>query len=481
LDDDTVLAELRLACVLKEENVTRTKALESMSPVGTIAVATAAAAGSEDEGAWGRAPMLETSAEEDNRECMPLLVCDSDSDEDRIHVEAAHDGLSRRKRRKAVRKRDRRKFRRTARSGDNPCDAAKVAGAADPAKTAEDVFLRDPHEGSDGKEVTTSLCVGRLASAVIVPCVVKPNAETPSGLSRHSALAATGDACDEARRETDPEAKPEATQQSEVLKAYTAKNRRVRFEAATKGAADTVEVILDSGSDGHILPVSVMTKVRRAPPGSCVLGVGGGNEPLTHTGYVELLDGQAFAPQSGQFLVSIPLLDRGGCSVKIKSGRMRVYNADGSIKLEGHLNRKNMYVYDMLTVDGQARAAATANAGELKEVADPDDDDTALQLEALNKTNIKVQSTTEHFTPRARKRALAVLDLHENVGHPCDAVFGEALDGGCFSGIDLTSADLRVARILYGPCDACIEGKMTAPREPTSTNYRDSGVGHTIY
>jgi hypothetical protein len=125
----------------------------------------------------------------------------------------------------------------------------------------------------------------------------------------------------------------------------------------------------------------------------------------------------------------------------------------------------------MLTVDGQARASATANAGELKEVADSRSDEwedaadpdrssidegpaTALQLEALNKTNIKVQSTTEHFTPRAIKRALAVLDLHENVGHPCDAVFGEALDSGCFAGIDLTSADLRVARILYGPCDA---------------------------
>ena len=74
-----------------------------------------------------------------------------------------------------------------------------------------------------------------------------------------------------------------------------------------------------------------------------------------------------------------------------------------------------------------------------------------------------------------------MLDLHENVGHPCDAVLGAVLDSGSFAGTDLTSADLRVARILYGPCDACIEGKMTASRELTSNAYRDSGVGHTMY
>ncbi len=59
-----------------------------------------------------------------------------------------------------------------------------------------------------------------------------------------------------------------------------------------------VEVILDSGSNGHILPVSVMTEVKEAPSGSCVKGGGGGSEPLTHTGYVELLEGKAFAPES---------------------------------------------------------------------------------------------------------------------------------------------------------------------------------------
>jgi hypothetical protein len=336
------LAELRLAYVLRERIISCTKALELLiesrpssctSPVDATAVV--AAAGANDEEAVS---MPEDSTEGSHGggvrgSLVQDIGFDSAQDSKPVCDETMRDGLSRRRMKRAIRRKNRRKTGKPVRSGDNPGDAAIVAGAADPAKTAEDVFLRDPHEGSNGKEVTTSLCVGRLASAMTVPCVVNPIADCLCGLSRHSPLAATEDKCGEAEHETDQEVKPEPPQRTEVLKAYTAKNRRVRFDDATKGTADTVEVILDSGSDGHILPVSVMTKVRRAPPGSCVKGVGGGSEPLTHTGYVELLDGQAFAPKSGQFLVSIPLLDRGGCSVTIKNGRMRVYNADGSIKL----------------------------------------------------------------------------------------------------------------------------------------------------
>jgi len=58
--------------------------------------------------------------------------------------------------------------------------------------------------------------------------------------------------------------------------------RKVWFE--TDPREDKVEVILDTGSDGHIVPVSVMTKVRPAPKGSYVKGMGGGAEPLTHEG-----------------------------------------------------------------------------------------------------------------------------------------------------------------------------------------------------
>jgi hypothetical protein len=38
-----------------------------------------------------------------------------------------------------------------------------------------------------------------------------------------------------------------------------------------------------------------------------------------------------------------------------------------------------------------------------------------------------------------------------------------------------------VANEVLGPCDACIEGKMTAPPEPLSTSWHDTGIGHTMY
>ena len=55
-------------------------------------------------------------------------------------------------------------------------------------------------------------------------------------------------------------AKPMATRGN-----ATRKQSRVRFDPSAKDDGDTVDVILDSGSDGHILPVSVMSKSCKAP------------------------------------------------------------------------------------------------------------------------------------------------------------------------------------------------------------------------
>ena len=60
-------------------------------------------------------------------------------------------------------------------------------------------------------------------------------------------------------------------------------------------------------------------------------------------------------------------------------------------------------------------------------------------------------------------------------------MLGPGLDAGCYAGTDLTYADLRVAEDVLGPCDACIEGKMTRPAEPSSNRWHDTGVGHTLY
>ena len=67
------------------------------------------------------------------------------------------------------------------------------------------------------------------------------------------------------------------------------------------------------------------------------------------------------------------------------------------------------------------------------------------------------------------------------MGHPDDKVLGPGLDAGCYAGTDLTYADLRVAEDILGPCEACIEGKMARPKEPSSERWHDTGVGQTLY
>ena len=103
------------------------------------------------------------------------------------------------------------------------------------------------------------------------------------------------------------------------------------------------------------------------------------------------------------------------------------------------------------------------------------------QVERMLKTNSNVQHRVEHLSKRAIKRGEEAREFHRKLGHPSDAVLGPGLDSGCYRETDLTSADLRVARMTLGQCDACVEGKMTAPAEPTSHRWHDTGVGDTMY
>ena len=99
----------------------------------------------------------------------------------------------------------------------------------------------------------------------------------------------------------------------------------------------------------------------------------------------------------------------------------------------------------------------------------------------INRTNGRVQLRNDNLTPNAIRRDKEAREFHFKMGHPCDALFGPALDAGCYVGTDLTSADLKVANLVLGHCEACIEGKMTAPPEPLSKSWHDTGIGHTMY
>ena len=96
---------------------------------------------------------------------------------------------------------------------------------------------------------------------------------------------------------------------------------------------DTIDVILDSGSDGHILPVSVMVDVKETKQGTFCGGMGDGRELLTHVGYVKLLEGKAYAPSNDKYLISMSMLDKAGCTYVGGKRVLRVYRPNGDLLL----------------------------------------------------------------------------------------------------------------------------------------------------
>ena len=76
-----------------------------------------------------------------------------------------------------------------------------------------------------------------------------------------------------------------------------------------------------------------------------------------------------------------------------------------------------------------------------------------------------------HYTQRAIDRAAQVHEYH-NILHWSDKKLSAAFDNGIFENCHLTSEDVKTYRKIYGPCIACLKGKMTAagvPNENKST------------
>jgi hypothetical protein len=81
-------------------------------------------------------------------------------------------------------------------------------------------------------------------------------------------------------------------------------------------------------------------------------------------------------------------------------------------------------------------------------------------------------STGKHYSREQRLRAMRARIFHKFCGHPCDAALSKAVDNGLYINVPITSADLRAANDIFGPCPACLMGKMTSgPEVMESTLY----------
>jgi hypothetical protein len=80
-----------------------------------------------------------------------------------------------------------------------------------------------------------------------------------------------------------------------------------------------------------------------------------------------------------------------------------------------------------------------------------------------------------------RPRAQQAFNLCRLLGHPSDQALISLLGNGNMIGTALTSQDLRTARHLFGPCPACVEGKMQAPSLPSSLTPPATKIGERLH
>jgi protein-tyrosine-phosphatase len=87
----------------------------------------------------------------------------------------------------------------------------------------------------------------------------------------------------------------------------------------------------------------------------------------------------------------------------------------------------------------------------------------------------------KHLTPEQLGRAKEAWDLCRRLGHPGFDKIAIDLDNGAHPGCHLTSHDVRNAVARYGPCPACLEGKMNNPKAVTSTSPPAMEVGEHLH
>ena len=87
----------------------------------------------------------------------------------------------------------------------------------------------------------------------------------------------------------------------------------------------------------------------------------------------------------------------------------------------------------------------------------------------------------KHFSAEERERASRARELCTLTGHPGFEALILALDSGCFSHTDLTGQDVRNAREIFGPCTACLEGKMREPSHQPSQTPPATEIGEHLH
>ncbi len=223
------------------------------------------------------------------------------------------------------------------------------------------------------------------------------------------------------------------------------------------------EVIFDTGCTAHVLRCAEgLFDVRNAPPGSCIKGVGG-TATIKHIGKM-LGIGRVFVAPEGANLISMSQLANEGANFNGNKNELVVRDKEGLIMFVARPSANHRGLSVMKGIEFREACAAVSKRMELY-FSDFVDGAGVRQSYVLTMNGL-VKRT--HFNSDVISRAKEARDLHRRMGHPSDMALGNALDNGVYPETNVTSRDLAAAADYYGPCTACMQGKMIAdPQHPS--------------
>jgi hypothetical protein len=168
-----------------------------------------------------------------------------------------------------------------------------------------------------------------------------------------------------------------------------------------------------------------------------------------------------FIPNALKSLLSLSEMEKHGWTYAVCEGRMKLKR--GELIVTAKRDKTNQMYY--LTIDDLQAAEWTQRQ--------------------INHAHYVVGTVVvggeRVFSTVARQRARDALELHANMGHPNDKYLCQMLNNGNMQGCNLTSQDLRNARIIHGECIPCIQAKMRASAAVTSMNEKASVPGQRVH
>ena len=260
-------------------------------------------------------------------------------------------------------------------------------------------------------------------------------------------------------------------------------SRRYVIDSACRGAhvlqsADVLESQIDT------------SKWRRMP---YVHGVTGHKIETTAAGSLAHVDGVALVtPRAGSNLLSLmEMVKSNGGSFSGDSHHLVVRDGSGNVLLEGVNNGDDFWSCDeaalapsFSALEGDVEMPLVSEDAVKQFVETPSNTLQTVDAEGrpiIDLTGQALEPRT-HLTAEERARAKEAHALCDRMGHPGDQAVIDSLDYSLRPEFaHLTSQDFRNGRALLGPCRACQEGKMTAPRELVSKSEPARSIGEHVH